>query len=85
MKKFLIKLSYTVLPIWLYVIGVLLYLNIYVKPQIGGDIGELGIYALGTNYLDSLNNEALHTIYFKEINHEDELRENLHQVLIFGD
>lgn len=85
MKKFLIKLSYTVFPIWLFVIGVLIYINVSIRPNIGGDIGSLGIYALGASYLDSLNRNALQTIYYNEVHHETELRNGFHQVLVVGD
>ena len=42
MKKFLIKISYTVFPIWLAVIALVCFYNLVIVPNMQGDLGVLG-------------------------------------------
>ena len=46
MKKFLIKLSYTVLPLWIILVGTVLYISLYVSPRMSGDIGRVACIGL---------------------------------------
>ena len=43
MKKFLIKISYTVLPVLLLLFGLTAYVTLYISPKATGDLGHLGL------------------------------------------
>ena len=51
MKKFLIKLSYTVLPVWLLLVGLATYL--WMTDDKSGDLMRLGLIDTGPEYSDS--------------------------------
>lgn len=42
MKKFLLKICYTVLPLWLFFVGITAYYQLYVAPNMVGDLAGLG-------------------------------------------
>ena len=42
MRRFLIKISYTVLPLWIAWMGLMCYYNLVVLPNQHGDLGEVG-------------------------------------------
>ena len=50
MKKFLIKISYTLLPLWLVAVITVSYFSLVVCPEISGDIGRLAIIPFGHEY-----------------------------------
>lgn len=84
MKKFLIKLSFTVFPVMLLLIGSMIYLSVYVSPNASGDIGKLGMIPFGHEY-----NSFLEQNYPKETLFETVKRENISkvqtEVLTIGD
>lgn len=75
MKKFLYKLSYTVFPVMLFIIGCMIYLSVYVSPNASGDIGELGMIPFGHEY-----NRFLEQNYLKETLFETVKQENICEV-----
>lgn len=42
MRKFLLKISYTVLPLWLSIVTLVIFYNVHVIPNMQGDLGGLG-------------------------------------------
>ena len=85
MKKFLIKISYTVLPLWLLTVGLVAYLSLYVTPNIHGDIGVLACIPFGHEYDANLEKKALKEILFTTIDRTDALKQIHVQVLNIGD
>lgn len=85
MKRFLIKLSYTVFPLWLMTIGLVMYLSLYVSPNATGDIGRLGLIPFGEEYERELNKGALHDTLFHTITSPDEIGRQSVDVLTIGD
>ena len=59
MRKFLIKLSYTVFPLWILVVGLVLYTSLYVDKQSGGDIGSLLLIPFGNDYNQMLEEKTI--------------------------
>ena len=85
MKDFLLKLSYTVAPLWLFFIGLVLYINFYVIPNAGGDLGRLGLIPFGNKYEQNIFKDTINSIYFCNINKRSEIN-NIHaDVLTIGD
>ena len=51
MKKFLLKLSYTVLPVFLLLFGLVLYVTLYISPRADtGDLGNLALIPFWSEY-----------------------------------
>jgi hypothetical protein len=85
MKKFLIKLSYTVLPVFLLLFGLTAYLNIYIRPQATGDLGRLGFVIIGEDYGQRIEQNELKDTLFEKVRETDDLK-NIHvNVLTIGD
>ena len=85
MKKFLIRLSYTVLPIWAVLVATVLYISLYVSPRMSGDIGRLACIPFGFEYDEMLEQKALKDTFFQTINHPSELKHIRTTVLTIGD
>ncbi|MBR2776831.1 MAG: hypothetical protein IKD75_06965 [Prevotella sp.] len=85
MKKFLIKLSYTVLPVWAVLVATVLYISLYVSPRMSGDIGRLACIPFGFEYNEMLDQSALKDTFFLTINHPAELKRIHTTVLTIGD
>ena len=85
MKKFLIKLSYTVFPLWLLAVGLVVYLSLYVVPNISGDISRLSLLPFGHEYDDNLQKRMLKETLYPTIEKSDTLRSLHVQVLNIGD
>ena len=82
MKKFLIKLSYTVLPVFLLLFGLTAYVTLYVSPRTTGDLGHLA-YIPFDCHEDPPGD--MQEQLFKDIRQSDSLR-NIHvDVLTVGD
>lgn len=85
MKKFLIKILYTVLPIWLILVAVTCYLSLYVLPQVSGDIGRLACIPFGHEYNRMLKEyENKDTLVYTIIQTE-EIKSIRTDVLTIGD
>lgn len=83
MKKFLTKISYTVLPVWLILVGLAIYL--WAINDNSGDLMRLGLINTGAQYTDSMRETALPGIYPIGENNDSVLRDTTCDVLIIGD
>lgn len=84
MKEFLYKLSFTVFPVMLIIIGCMIYLSVYVSPNASGDIGRLGMIPFGHEYNQSLEQNYLKETLFETVKQEN-LRDVQTDVLTIGD
>ena len=85
MKKFLKKISYTVFPMWLLAVGIVVYLSLYVVPNISGDISRLALLPFGHEYERNLGKQMLKEILYPTIEKTDTLKHLHVQVLNIGD
>ena len=83
MKKFLIKLSYTVLPVWLLLVGLATYL--WMTDDKSGDLMRLGLIDTGPEYSDSIRANLLPQVYFNSIDNDSALSVDTCDVLVIGD
>ena len=68
MRRFLIKISYTVLPLWLvFFCGGLVY-RYYIVPNLSGDLGRLGKLAFGHEYKQALDSNLLKECWVDDFN-----------------
>ena len=85
MKKFLVRLSYTVLPVWAILVVTVLYISLYVSPRMSGDIGRLACIPFGFEYDQMLEQGALKDTFFMTVNRPAELKRVHTTVLTIGD
>ncbi len=85
MKKFLVKLSYTVFPLWLAFVGLTLYVSSFIIPNASGDIGKLGLIPFGNDYDIMLKDSMIDDTLFQTIDNIDEIRRINADVLTIGD
>lgn len=83
MKKFLIKISYTVLPVWLLLVGLAAYL--WMTDDNSGDLMRLGLIDSGPEYTDSIRATALPEVYAGTQDSDSLLRCDSCDVLVIGD
>ncbi len=84
MKKFLTKIAYTVLPVWLLLVGMAIYL--WATGDNSGDLMRLGLIDGGPEYSDSiLASTALPKIYYVEQDNDSLLRLDTCDVVVIGD
>lgn len=83
MKKFLIKISYTVLPVWLLLVGMAIYL--WVTNDNSGDLMRLGLIDSGPEYTDSIRSELLPRVYYRGEDNDSLLHLDSCGVLVIGD
>lgn len=83
MKKFLIKLSYTVFPLWLLLVGLAVYL--WVTDDNSGDLMRLGLIDSGPEYSDSISSGVLPDVYYAGEDNDSILRLSSCDVLVVGD
>ena len=83
MKKFLTKISFTVLPVWLLLVGMATYL--WVTDDNSGDLMRLGLIDSGPEYSDSIKAGLLPMVYYKGQNNDSLLRRDTCNVLVIGD
>ena len=84
MKRFLIKLSYTIFPFWLLFVGLTIYYNVHVDPNISGDIGVLGKIPFSTFYSEPVDSLLTDTLY-DDVSDMTQLRQKKADMLICGD
>lgn len=65
MKKFILKISYTILPVWIFFTGMTLYYHKCVEPEISGDLGKLSQLAFGHEYISRLRATCDTEVLFK--------------------
>lgn len=85
MKKFLKKLSYTVLPVFLLLFGLTAYLNLYVRPKATGDLGRLSFIIIGEDYGKRIEQHELKGVFFNTVLETEDLRGVHADVLTIGD
>ena len=85
MRKFLIKILYTVCPIWLILVAVTCYLSLFVIPQVSGDIGRLACIPFGHEYDKMLEANMNKDTLVQTIIRADELKNLETDVLTIGD
>ena len=83
MRKFLINISYTVLPVWLFFVGMAIYL--WVINDNSGDLMRLGLINSGPEYTDSIRSSLLPEVYYSSQDDERLLRHDTCGVLVIGD
>lgn len=81
MKKFLTKLSYTVLPLWLATMGLVAYFHLAVEPNIHGELGSLGKMPFAPEVM----NDTIAHKYYTDIEDERLLADTVVDVLTIGD
>jgi len=83
MKKFLIVISYTVLPVWLLLVGLATWL--WVTNDNSGDLMRLGLIDGGAEYTDSISARLLPEVYYTGQDNDSLLRLDTCGVLVVGD
>lgn len=85
MKRFLLKLSYTVLPVWLLLVGTVIYMDVCVMPRVAGDIGVLAYIPVGHAYDSLLEKHMMDSTLFITIDDPSQLQDTCVDVLTVGD
>ncbi len=83
MRKFLYNLSYTVLPVWLFFVGMAVYL--WAIDDNSGDLMRLGLIDSGPEYSDSICTRLLPEVYYTGLDDDSVLRQDNCDVLVIGD
>lgn len=83
MKKFLTIISYTVLPVWLVLVGFAAYL--WMTNDNSGDLMRLGLIDGGAEYTDSISSRLLPEVYYEGQDNDSLLRLDTCSVLVVGD
>lgn len=84
MRKFLIKISYTVLPVWILLVGLAIYL--WATNDNSGDLMRLGLIDGGTEYTDSiLATDVLDKVYYESQDNDSLMRLDTCDVVVIGD
>lgn len=83
MRKFLINISYTVLPVWLFLVGMAVYL--WLSNDNSGDLMRLGLINSGPEYTDSIRAGLLSRVYYGGLDDDSLLRRDTCDVLVIGD
>ncbi len=84
MKKFLIKISYTLLPLWLILVAGVTYFSLNICPLTSGDIGRLQLIPFGNDYDSTLAKNYLPEIMFTTVYDLDELNRSQADVITVG-
>ena len=86
MKKFLIKLSYTVLPVFLLLFGLVAYVTLVICPRSDtGDLGNLALITFWPEYGQKIEEHEMKDTLFMKVNHTEDLRSIHVNVLTVGD
>ena len=86
MKQFLIKLSYTVLPVWLLFVGLVCYVSLAVIPNMRGDLEVLGLTTFDPHYTERLQQQAEKKLLYPTIDAAGgAVRSRLQDVTTVGD
>ena len=85
MKKFLLKLSYTVLPVFLLLFGLVAYISLYITPRLAGDLGRLAYIPFGMEYDLMIEDREMKDTLFPTINSTEALKAIHANVLTVGD
>ncbi len=82
MKRFLLKLSYTVLPLWLLTMTVTGFYKLKVEPEMNGELGPLGKLVFPVEHKDNVD---ITTKYYTDCVSLEELTDTVVDVLTLGD
>ena len=82
MKKFLLKLSHTVLPVFLLLLGLTAYVTLSVLPRTTGDLGNLALIPFDC---PDDSTDEMKEVLFKSINQSESLKDVHADVLTIGD
>ena len=85
MKRFLIKLSYTLLPLWVIVVTLVFYVSLYVIPNASGDIGRLALIPFGKEYPEYIKKGMVKDTLFQTAYCNSDLDSINTDVLTIGD
>ncbi len=85
MKKFLKKITYTLLPVWLLAVAGVCYFTLIICPNVTGDIGRLAFIPFGHEYDDNLEKNFPEEQVFTTVFDIDELRNAQCDVITIGD
>ena len=84
MKKFLLKLSYTILPLWLSAVGLVLFYNVYIVPNMQGDLGRLGKMPTKLFYKQPTDVSMPDTLFY-DLTETKMLKNTCMDILVCGD
>ena len=85
MKKFLKKIAYTILPVWLIAVLGVSYFTLFVCPEVTGDIGRLAIIPFGHEYDERLEKNFIQEELFQTVTEIEDLRASRCDVITIGD
>ena len=85
MKQFLKKISYTLLPIWLFLVGAVAYVALFIYPEICGDISRVGLIPFGHDYENLMARNWPSQMRLTTIDDIDKLQQVHADVLTIGD
>ena len=85
MKKFLIKIAYTLLPVWLLAVAGVCYFTLVICPNVTGDIGRLAFIPFGHEYDERLEKDYPVEQVFTTVFDIDDLRTANCDVITIGD
>lgn len=85
MKKFLKKITYTLLPVWLLAVAGVCYFTLVICPNVTGDIGRLAFIPFGHEYDDSLEKDFPQEQVFTTVFDIDALHNSRCDVITIGD
>jgi len=84
MKKFLIKISYTLLPLWLLLVAGVIWFSLCICPYTSGDIGRLQLIPFGNEYDSTLAKHYIPGMLFTTVYDLDELNRSRADVITVG-
>ena len=84
MRKFLIKISYTLLPLWLVLVAGVTYFSLYICPRASGDIGRLQLIPFGNEYDTTLAVNYLPEMLFTTVDELGDLKQSRADVITVG-
>lgn len=85
MKKFLKKIAYTLLPVWLLAVLAVCYFTLVVCPNATGDIGRLAFIPFGQEYDERIAQNFPEEQVFVTVSDIDDLRNSHCDVMTIGD
>lgn len=85
MKRFLKKIAYTLLPVWLLAVLGVCYFTLVICPNATGDIGRLAFIPFGHEYGDRMEQNFPKKQVFTTVNSIDDLRNSHCDVITIGD
>ena len=74
MRRFLLKLCYTVLPLWLAAVALVAFYYLYITPQMKGDLGRLGKIPTGLYYQRDNDTTVTRRTLYPTVQHADSIR-----------